>query len=60
MAVVPTIPTSIPARLGIVLDALDRGVDTATLPREITRGFNLPLLRALPRSVREELAGNSR
>jgi len=51
----PDLPTGIPARLGLVLRAIDHGVDPTTLPPELTHGFNLPLLRSLPKSLRGAL-----
>jgi hypothetical protein len=38
----------------MVLGAIEKGTDPATLPPEVTQGFNLPLLKSLPRSMRDE------
>jgi len=46
---------SLPDRLGVVLDALAYRIDPATLSTTITHGFNVSLLKSLPKSVRDEL-----
>jgi hypothetical protein len=50
----------IPNRLRVILSAIERGLDPVMLPPGITHGFNLPLLKSLPQSVRDALIDTHR